>query len=117
MTKTVMILFKSGDSAFPDIFEALRISMSMIGMDLMPKLLFCCEGVNFLLKNSKHSNDEKYTLYLKTMADIAGINVLSTSLKERHLSHADLDETLNIQVISARQASSMVSRSDSTLAV
>lgn len=117
ITKSALIIIKSSESKSKETFEGLRIAMSMIGMDMMPKLLFCDEAVSFLWKDNKHRNDEKYAHYLETLAEMAGIKVLSTSLEDRHLLLCDLIESLNPQVISPSQASKLVSESDLILAV
>jgi hypothetical protein len=81
----------------------------MIGMDIMPNILFCCDGVYCLITRGKERS--QYNEYLRSVADLAGVHVLSDSLKERGLNLSDLEKTLAPHIISLEEASQIVSKS------
>jgi len=116
MTKDVTIIFKSPPSSPSKVSEALRIAVAMIGMDIMPNILFCCDGVYCLITRGKKRSQE-YNEYLRSVADLAGVHVLSDSLKERGLNLSDLEKTLAPHIISLEEASQIISKSVTVFAL
>lgn len=111
MAKDVLIIVKTSPSRTPKVFETLRIAVAMIGMDMIPTLLFCCDGVYCLMREEGERSGE-YEDYLKAVADLAGVHVLSRSLEERTLRPSDLKDSLNPHIISQEEASRLISESD-----
>ena len=110
-----MIIVKTSPSGISRVLEALRIAVAMIGMDMMPTLLFCCNGVHCLLRGETGS--EKFRGYLGAAADLAGIHVLSSSLEGRGLRPSDLEDSLAPRIISSEEASRLISESDLVFAL
>jgi len=115
MTKEITIILKSPPLSTSKVSEALRIAVAMIGMDMMPNVLFCCDGVYCLLIGEK-GRSEEYADHLRAVADLAGIHVLSNSMKERRLTLSDLDKTLASKIISLEEASQLISKSNMVFA-
>jgi sulfur relay (sulfurtransferase) DsrF/TusC family protein len=114
MTKEVTIILRSPPSTSSKVLETLRIAVAMVGMDMMPNILFCCEGVYCLLKGEKSA---EYAEHLRSIADLAGIHVLSNSLEERRLTPSDLDKTLAPKIVSLEEASQLISKSSIVFAL
>lgn len=114
MRKEVMIIVKTAKT--PKAFETIRITMAMIGMDMLPTLLFCCEGV-YCLTRGENTREEEYEDYLEAVAELAGIHVLSRSLEERGLKPSDLRDSLSLRIISQEEAMRLISESDLVFAL
>jgi len=108
MPKEVTIILKSHCSDISKVSEALRIAVAMIGMDVMPNVIFCCEGVYCLLKGGEKEYDD----HLRAVADLVGVCVLSDSLEEKGLNLGDLKEPLRVQIIPMKEASQTISKSN-----
>jgi len=111
--KEVTVIVKSHSSNISKVSEALRIAIAMIGMDMMPNIIFCCDGVYCLLKGGKKDYDD----HLRALADLLGVHVLSDSLEEKGLNLGDLEETLGVQTISMKEASQTISKSNIVFAL
>jgi len=111
MTKEVTMILKSHPSNVSRISEALRIATAMIGMDVMPNIVFCCDGVYCLLKEERERSRQEYDNNLRALVDLAGIKVLSNSLEEEGLSLDDLEMSLAARVISLEEASQLIFKS------
>ncbi|RJS89132.1 hypothetical protein DRO56_05325 [Candidatus Bathyarchaeota archaeon] len=116
MTKRVTIIVKTDPSREKSrVTEALRIAAAMIGMDLIPRILFCCGGVRCLLRG-KERGREDYWGYLKAVADLAGLYLLS-SKEEKEPWLSDLEGSLSLRLISPKEAAEMISESDIVFAL
>jgi len=114
MMKEVTIILKSPPPT-SKFSEALRIAVAMIGMDMMPNILFCYDGVYCLL--IEEISAKEYDEHLRSVADLAGIHVLSNSMEERRLTPSDLDKTLATKIISLEEASQLISKSSLVFAL
>jgi len=113
MVKEVTIILKSNSSDISKVSEALRIAVAMIGMDVMPNVIFCCDGVYCLLKGGKKGYDD----HLRAVADLVGVRVLSDSLEGKGLDLSDLKELLKVQIISMKEASQTIFKSSIVFAL
>ena len=116
MAKDILIIMKTSPSRTSKALETLRIAAAMIGMDMIPTLLFCCDGVYCLMREGGERSGE-YEDYLRAVADLAGVHVLSRSLGERGLRPSDLRDSLNPHIISPEEAVRLISGSDLVFAL
>jgi sulfur relay (sulfurtransferase) DsrF/TusC family protein len=85
----LMIVIRSGPWEKYGIVEGLRLSASMLGMDLPPLMVFLDAGVECLRPGA--IADPNTLDYLRASADLGEIHVLSESLEERGMLEEDLD--------------------------
>lgn len=104
-----MIIIKSGPRDGPKASEGLRLSAAMIGMDRIPVLAFLDDGVECLLPDVF---DDVGRDYLRTVAELAGIRVLSESLIERGIQPSDLWSGLVVKPIDMAELAKLVASSD-----
>ena len=109
---STLIIIKSSTDNGSRAREGLRLIAAMLGMDTIPILVFAEEGVRHLLRGA---HNETGSEYLKTVADLAGINVLSGSLKGLGISMENLEPGLNVKVIEIDQLASMIVESKATV--
>lgn len=69
--------------------EALRLCAAMIGMDEVPFIIFCGQGIKCLNKGA--IEDASIVEYLITAADLAGVYYLN----EQNMESESLDLSLN----------------------
>ena len=91
-------IFRSKVEPGSRFWEGLRLSAAFVGMDHIPTVVFMGEAVLGLKPNALPLR--RLWEYLKTTADLAGINVLDTDMEEASLTLADLDPQLNVKMIS-----------------
>jgi len=102
-----MIIVKSGPEDRAGVEEGLRLSAAMLGMDILPVLVFVDNGIECL--RSGAFSDSSMWDYLKVAADLAGVHVLSESMEARRLRVDDLDAKLAATPVDlARLAEMMV---------
>ena len=99
-----MIMIKSNPDVGPRVGEGLRLIAAMLGMDHIPVVVFAEEGVRCLLRGAYGETGSEY---LKTTADLAGINVLSDSLEDLGGIEA-IEPELDAKLIDIGQLASMM---------
>jgi len=99
-----MIIIKSGPEEGLKAGEGLRLVAAMLGMDHIPIIVFMKEGVRCLLRGAYGETGGEY---LKTAADLAGINVLSDSLEDLGGIEA-IEPELGAKLIDIGQLASMM---------
>ena len=92
-----LFMFRGSVEPGSRFWEGLRMSAAFVGMDHIPLIVFMDEAVKGLLPGAL----PKQVLrdYLKTTADLAGIQVLDISLDDLGLRDGDLDPGLGVKVI------------------
>jgi sulfur relay (sulfurtransferase) DsrF/TusC family protein len=110
----VVFLFKSSPTDGTRIEEGLRLSAAMVGMDLLPILIFVGDGVRCLLPDA--FRDVKILDYLKGVSDLAGINVLKESIDDFRLDLSDFDPRLKAIKLGLGRLAELVAESDVTAA-
>jgi len=98
--------------------EGLRIATAMIAMDVLPQLLLIDDGVYCVLENQRpeaaglHSHHER----LKTLADLVGLYSVRSSMAKRNLKATDIDESLNVKLLSVAEAARLIVENDTVIA-
>ena len=95
--------------------EGLRLSAAMLGMDRPPVLVFVDGGVECLRPGA--FSDVGMWDYLKASADLAGVYVLSESLREFGLDVGDLDSRLEATPVDMLRLAEMAADSDVVVAL
>ncbi len=101
-----IIIIKSPPGQGSGAAEGLRLAASMLGMDVLPVVVFMDGGVDCLLPGA--FEDPALGDYLRTAADLAGVYVLSESLAERGVAATDLDQGLAAEAIGLDELAEMV---------
>jgi sulfur relay (sulfurtransferase) DsrF/TusC family protein len=73
--------------------EGLRISAAMLGMDMMPRVVFVDDGVEILLPDSLYKNNLRE--YLEVMSELVGVYVFQDSLKIKELKMDHLEPSIH----------------------
>ena len=113
--ESVMLIVKSGPGEGSRVKEGLRLSAAMLGMDRPPVLVFIDKGVECLRPGA--FSDRVMWDYLKASADLAGVYVLSESLRERGLDVGDLDSRLEATPVGMLRLAEMAADSDVVVAL
>jgi len=106
MSKRVLIVVKSPPYGTLRAAEGFRIATAMIAMDILPQLLFIDDGVYCLIKDQRPeaSGLDSYHERLKTLADLVGLHAFRESMVRRRLKFTDLDENLQVKIITLDEA-------------
>ena len=96
MNETTFI-FRSKVEPGGRFWEGLRLSAAFVGMDHIPLIVFMDDAVQGLKHNALPFRE--LWDYLKTTSDLAGINVLDVDMEKIGLKIADLDNNLNVKMI------------------
>jgi sulfur relay (sulfurtransferase) DsrF/TusC family protein len=88
--------------------EGLRISAAMLGMDMMPKVVFLDNGVEILLPDALYKNNLKD--YLEVMSTLVGVFVVQESLAMRGLTMDDLEPSINATSIKIDELTEMIKK-------
>ncbi len=98
--------------------EGFRLATAMIAMDVLPQLLFIDDGLDCLLKNQRPeaSGIDSQNERLKTLADLVGLYAVTDSIAKRNLKINDLDERLNLRLLSSDEATKFIMENDSIIA-
>jgi len=110
----VMIIVKSGPGDGARVEEGLRLSAAMLGMDYPQVLVFVDDGIECLRPGA--FRDPVTGDYMKAAADLAGVHVLSESLRERGLRVDDLDPGLEAKPVDLARLAEMTAECDVTAA-
>ena len=113
--ESVMLIVKSGPGEEARVEEGLRLSAAMLGMDRPPVLVFVDKGVECLRPGA--FSDTGVWDYLKASADLAGVYVLSQSLRELGLDVGDLDSGLKATPVDMSRLAEMAADSDVVVAL
>jgi len=108
------IIVRSGPRDVQRVAEGLRLSAAMLGMDEPPNIVFLDEGVRCLLRQAL--TDQTLKEYLRTAADLAGVQVLSESMDERGIEAEDLDPSLSCTRIGLDGLAEMISKCTTVVA-
>jgi len=108
-----MVIIRSGPEDVRRVADGLRLCAAMLGMDRAPRIVHLDEGVKCLLPGALQDSTNRD--YLRTSADLAGIQVLVESLEENCLRIEDLDPDLNITTIDIRGLAEMMAECSSTV--
>ncbi len=106
MSDTVFIL-RSPIKPGSKFWEGLRISAAFVGMDHIPLIVFMDAAVQGLKPGALPVR--QLWEYLKTTADLAGINVLDVDISEQGLQLKDLDPELHVQQVGLDELSEKIS--------
>lgn len=104
-----VIIIRSNPQKYPRAVEGIRLAAAMIGMDFPLVLVFIDDGVSCLRPGYL---DESGSDYIRTIADLAGIRVLSESLNEHGLDTEDLDATLRVIPTNTIQLAKLIGDGD-----
>ena len=97
MSDETTFLFRSKVEPGSRFWEGLRLSAAFVGMDHIPLIVFMDEAVLGLIHNALPLR--QLWDYLKTTSDLAGIYVLDVDMDEIGLKLGDLDNNLNVKMI------------------
>jgi len=97
MSDETTFLFRSKVEPGSRFWEGLRLSAAFVGMDHIPLIVFMDEAVPSLIHNALPLR--QLWDYLKTTSDLAGIYVLDVDMDEIGLKLGDLDNNLNVKMI------------------
>lgn len=97
MSDETTFLFRSKVEPGSRFWEGLRLSAAFVGMDHIPLIVFMDEAVPGLIHNALPLR--QLWDYLKTTSDLAGIYVLDVDMDEIGLKLGDLDNNLNVKMI------------------
>lgn len=92
----LMIIMKSGPRE-ARAGEGLRLSAAMLGMDEPPAMVFLDDGVECLLRGA--FDDPINLEYLRAAADLAGVQALTESLRDRGIPSEGLDPDLGVELL------------------
>ena len=92
--ENMMIVVQSGPDDVTRVMGGLRLAAALLGMDYTPVVVFVDDGIECLRPGV--IGDPVLGDYMKVVADIAGIYVLSESLEARGMSVDDLDPGLDV---------------------
>jgi sulfur relay (sulfurtransferase) DsrF/TusC family protein len=88
--------------------EGLRIAAALLGMDMMPRVVFVDDGVEILLPDALYKNNLKD--YLEVMSDLVGVYVFQDSLKMKGLTMDDLEPSIHSTVIKFDEFMEMIQK-------
>ena len=111
---SVVFIFKSSPVDGTRLEEGLRLSAAMVGMDILPVLIFVGDGVECLLPDAL--KDAKILDYLKAVSDLAGIHVLNESMEDYGLNLSDFDPRLKAMKLGLGRLAELMAESDVTAA-
>ena len=106
MLEGAILIIRSDHGGGSRLYEALRLSAAMLGMDVQPTLVFLDKGVE-CLRPCKLKKTETWD-YLLASTELANVYVLSDSLRERGLDIQDLDSRLELTELDLKRLSQML---------
>jgi hypothetical protein len=101
MNEDITFIFRSKIEPGSRFWEGLRLSAAFVGMDHIPLIVFMDDALLGLLPNALPFR--QLWEYLKTTADLAGICVLDVDMEEAKLKLSDLDQELNVNMITLNE--------------
>lgn len=108
----VMIIIKTPPGEGSKAAEGLRLAAAMIGMDMLPTLIFLDRGVAILRPGGVEGD---LLDYLKAVASLAGVKALKESLETE--GGVALDKELGVEVIDMEELVSLIQECDSAVAL
>jgi sulfur relay (sulfurtransferase) DsrF/TusC family protein len=108
----VIIIIKSRMGDGSRAAEGLRLAAAMIGMDMIPTLIFLDRGVDLLIPGGVEG---ELLDYLKAIANLAGVKALRESLGSR--GEEILDRELGVEVIDMERLADLILECDSAVAL
>ena len=118
MPRKILLVIRSSPYGSLMAAEGFRIATAMIAMDVLPQLLLIDDGVYCILENQRpeaaglNSHDER----LKTLADLVGLYAVRDSMTERNLKVIELDESLNVKLLSVDEAAKLIVENETVIA-
>jgi len=118
MLRKILLVIKSSPYGSLMAAEGFRIATAMIAMDVLPQLLFIDDGVHCLLKNQRPEAAGLSSHYerLKTLADLVGLYAVKDSMVKRDLKIIDLDESLNVKLLSMDETAKLTMENETVIA-
>ena len=118
MPRRILLVIKSSPYGSLMAAEGFRIATAMIAMDILPQLLFIDDGVHCLLKNQmpEAAGLNSYYERLKTLADLIRLHAVRDSMAKRNLKIVDLDESLNVKLLSTDEATKLIIENEAVIA-
>jgi sulfur relay (sulfurtransferase) DsrF/TusC family protein len=118
MPRKILLVIRSPPYGSLMAAEGFRIATAMIAMDVLPQLLLIDDGVHCLLKNQRPEAaglDSHYER-LRTLVDLVGLYAVRDSVAKRNLKIVDLDESLNVKLLSTDEAAKLVMENETVVA-
>ncbi|MDH5389941.1 MAG: DsrE family protein [Candidatus Bathyarchaeota archaeon] len=118
MPRKILLVIKSPPYGSLMAAEGFRIATAMIAMDVLPQLLLIDDGVYCLLKNQRPEAAGLNSHYerLKALADLVGLYAVRDSVVKRNLKIVDLDESLNVKLLSIDEATKLIIENEAVIA-
>jgi len=118
MPRKVLLVIRSPPYGILMVAEGLRVATAMIAMDVLPQLVFIDDGTYCLLKNQRPEAAGLNSHYerLKTLADLVGLYAVRDSMAKRNLKITDLDESLNVKLLSMDEAAKLIMENETVIA-
>ena len=118
MPRKILLVIKSSPYGSLMAAEGFRIATAMVAMDVLPQLLFIDDGVHCLLKNQRPeaAGLSSYYARLKTLADLVGLYALRDSVVKRNLEIIDLNQSLNVKLLSKDEATKLIMENEAVIA-
>jgi tRNA 2-thiouridine synthesizing protein C len=118
MPRKILLVIRSPPYGSLMAAEGFRIATAMLAMDVLPQLLLIDDGVYCLLKNQRPEAaglDSHYER-LRTLADLVGLYAVRNSVVKRNLKIIDLDESLNVKLLSVDEAAELTVENETVIA-
>ncbi len=118
MPRKILLVIRSPPYGSLMAAEGFRIATAMIAMDVLPQLLLIDDGVYCLLKNQRPEAaglDSHYER-LRTLADLVGLYAVRDSVVKRNLKVIDLDESLNVKLLSVDETAELIVENETVIA-
>jgi tRNA 2-thiouridine synthesizing protein C len=118
MPRKILLVIRSPPYGSLMAAEGFRIATAMIAMDVLPQLLLIDDGVYCLLKNQRPEAaglDSHYER-LRTLADLIGLYAVRDSVVKRNLKVIDIDESLNVKLLSVDETAELIVENETVLA-
>ncbi len=118
MPRKILLVIRSPPYGSLMAAEGFRIATAMIAMDVLPQLLLMDDGVYCLLKNQRPEAaglDSHYER-LRTLADLVGLYAVRDSVVKRNLKVIDLDESLNVKLLSVDETAELIVENETVIA-
>jgi len=118
MPRKILLVIRSPPYGSLMAAEGFRVATAMIAMDVLPQLLLIDDGVFCLLKNQRPevAGLDSHNERLRTLADLVGLYAVRDSVVKRNLKIIDLDEGLNVKLLSIDEATKLIIENETVVA-
>jgi len=118
VSRKILLVIRSSPYGSLMAAEGFRIATAMIAMDVLPQLLLIDDGVYCALENQRPDAAGLIPHYqrLKTLADLVGLYAVRDSMAKRNLKIIDLDESLNVNLLSIDEAAKLIVENETVIA-